>query len=200
MKIIFILMQLACMAKNTTKLVSTQDIIPTIVLDIRYATTNNFTKTKIYSQPACYLLEHVAHALKNAHDEFKQHGYLLKIYDGYRPISAQRTMWNVFPDPRYVSDPDVECGRHTRGTTVDVTLVNRDGTDVDMPTEFDAFEEKAHSNFQGISVHVKKNRDLLQSIMKKHGFKPIRCEWWHFDYKGWEKYPPLDISFEQLST
>ena len=107
-------------------------------------------------------------------------------------------MWQIFPDPRYVSDPDVECGRHTRGTTVDVTLIKLDGFEVPMPTKFDCFEERAHSDYKNLPKEVVKNRELLKSIMQKYGFSTIKCEWWHFDYKDWQKHPPLDIKFSEL--
>lgn len=182
----------------STQLINIKKVIPDINLDLRYATKNNFTKTQIYTIAECFLLEHIANALKNVNNELKSHGYKLKIFDGYRPISAQRKMFKVFPDPKYVSDPDVECGRHTRGTTVDVTLIKLDNSEVEMPTEFDCFKEEAHSDYQNLKPEVKERRELLKKIMQKHGFKTIKSEWWHFDYKDWKNYPPLDINFEDL--
>jgi zinc D-Ala-D-Ala dipeptidase len=184
------------LAKND--LVRVKSIIPDIELDIKYATEDNFMKTRIYAKAECYLLNHVANALKHVQEELKQKGYRLKIFDGYRPISAQKKMWQTFPDSKYVSDPYVECGRHTRGTSVDVTLVKLDGSAVVMPSEFDCFEKIAHSDFKELPNEVIKNREFLKEIMFKHGFTGIKCEWWHFDYKDWKKYPPLDIQFTDL--
>lgn len=179
-------------------LIDIQQIIPKIELDIKYATENNFTKKQIYSKPKCYLLESVAKALKKANNQLKHKGYKLKIFDGYRPMDAQRKMWEFFPDPRYVSDPNKEFGRHTRGTSVDVTLIKLDGSSVEMPSEFDSFEERSHSNYSDLPQNVIKNRKLLQDTMIKSGFNTIKCEWWHFDYKNWQDYPTLNISFEEL--
>ena len=180
-------------------LIDIEKIIPEIVLDIRYATTNNVTQCQIYTQPKCYLLSHVAEALKLVNDELKQYGYKLKIFDGYRPLSAQWKLWNNFPNPDYVSDPSVEFGRHTRGTTVDITLINLDGSEVEMPTEFDSCEQEAGSDYPHLPENIIERRELLKSIMRKHGFTTIKSEWWHFDFQNWNTYPPLDLSFEELS-
>lgn len=195
---------LACIFTHSvaleSKLINIKTVIPDIILDVRYATENNFAKQKIYSSASCYLLEHVAYALRQVQDELKSKGYCLKIFDAYRPMSAQRLMWTVFPDPRYVSDPAIEYGRHTRGTSVDVTICTIDGKEVKMPTDFDEFSEKAHSDYQCLPKEIIANRALLCSVMKKHGFNGIKCEWWHFDYDGWQTHPTLDISFEELET
>jgi D-alanyl-D-alanine dipeptidase len=117
-------------------------------------------------------------------------GLSLKIWDGYRPISAQWKFWELVPDPRYVSDPR-EGGRHTRGTSIDVTLCTPCGCDVPMPSAFDEFSEKAHRNYKGADPEQIANRDLLQKVMEKHGFIGYPDEWWHFDLEGWEGYPPI---------
>lgn len=182
------------------KLINIKTVIPDIILDVRYATENNFIKQKIYSSASCYLLEPVAHALRQVQDELKSRGYRLKMFDAYRPMRAQRLMWSAFPDPRYVSDPAIEYGRHTRGTSVDVTLCTADGVEVEMPTDFDEFSEKAHSDYQFLPSKIIANRKLLCATMKKYGFNGIKCEWWHFDFDGWQTHPTLDISFEELEA
>lgn len=90
-------------------------------------------------------------------------------------------------------DPNIEKGRHTRGTAVDVSLVKLDITKVKMPTEFDSFEEKAHSNYKNLPKEAIDNRELLKDVMKKHGFNVITFEWWHFDFDNWQEHPPLDL-------
>ena len=104
-------------------------------------------------------------------------------------------MWEVCPDSRYVYPPE-KGGKHTRGTTVDLTLVNfKTGKELEMPTSFDDFTEKAHTDFMGHSKEVIENRRILQEAMEKFGFKGIPREWWHFDIEGWQDYPALDIDF-----
>ena len=110
-------------------------------------------------------------------------------------------MWDVIQDERYVSNPAKNKGRHTRGTAVDLTLVDDKGNELEMPTEFDDFTERAHSNYPNVSETVFKNRALLQEVMKKHHFQTLPTEWWHFDFEGWHddiQFPPLDVDFEQI--
>lgn len=179
-------------------LINIKKLLPTAIFDIRYATTNNFTKTKIYTIDACYLHKHAAHALKKVVDELNAVGLSVKIFDAYRPLSAQWKLWNAFPVIGYVADPR-KGGKHTRGTAVDLTLINiSDGSELTMPTEFDSFEEKAWADYKDLPEKVLANRNKLQSIMRKHGFMTIKKEWWHFDFKEYLKYPSLDIAFEAL--
>ena len=183
----------------THNLVDIQSIEPTIVIDLRYATNNNFTKHKVYTINTCYLLKETAHRLKDVQQELKPMGLGLKIWDGFRPMAAQWKFWELVPDPRYVSDPR-KGGRHTRGTTVDVTLIDlKTGKELVMPTGFDDFTQKAWSACLNLPVEAIKNRTLLHAVMHKYGFKAARTEWWHFDLNGWQNYPVLDVSPEELS-
>ncbi len=180
-------------------LVDIQSINPSIKLDIRYATTNNFTKQKVYRSAKCYLRRQVAEALSRVQCELEEQGLGLKVWDGYRPLQAQWVLWEIVPDPRYVSDPR-KGGRHTRGTAVDVTIVRiSDGKEVAMPTGFDDFTEKAWRSYNNLSEEVKKNRQLLQTVMTKPGFVGLETEWWHFDWHDWKNFDVLDISFEDLA-
>ncbi len=160
---------------------------PKIVLDIRYATENNFLKRQIYKSPVCYLHIDAANALTLVEKSLSKEGFGLKVYDGFRPIEAQQLFWEAIPDKRYVAPP--ENSRHTRGTAVDVTLVDQRGEEVEMPTLFDDFSEKAHRNAQNITAAARKNRAALTHAMEKAGFIQLETEWWHFDLAGWEKYP-----------
>ena len=180
-------------------LINIKDIDPTIVVELRYATDNNFTHQKVYTFTQCYVLKEIAFALKNVQEALKKFGLGLKIWDGFRPKAAQWKFWELVPDPRYVSDPR-KGGRHTRGTTVDLTLVDlKTGKELIMPTPFDDFTEKAWSNYQSLPQVALNNRTLLQNIMQKYGFEPVKTEWWHFDFQNWQNYPVLDISPEELS-
>jgi D-alanyl-D-alanine dipeptidase len=172
-------------------LVDIQTIIPSITVDLRYATKDNFTGEVVYPFKRCLVLQPVAIALDRVQKELEAQGLSLKVWDGYRPISAQWKFWEIMPDERYVSDPR-KGGRHTRGTAIDVTLM-REGVELEMPSLFDDFSERAHLDYQGASAQALRNRDFLIAVMEKHGFLSIPTEWWHFDFSGWEQCPPLDV-------
>lgn len=174
------------------ELVDIQSIIPHIQLDLKYATADNFTGQIVYPFQRCLLLKEAALKLRDVQEELETIGLGLKIWDGFRPVAAQWKFWELVPDERYVSDPR-KGGRHTRGTAVDVTLVDKEGIELLMPSAFDDFSEKAHRNYTGASQEATKNRELLQKVMENHGFIGLPTEWWHFDYIGWENYPPIDI-------
>jgi D-alanyl-D-alanine dipeptidase len=143
----------------------------------------------------------VAEALNAIQAELEAQGLGLKIFDGYRPLSVQQLMWDLIQDERYVSNPAKNKGRHTRGTAVETTLVNTAGEELAMPTPFDDFTERAHSDYMDLPADVIANRALLRSVMEAHGFSALDTEWWHFDYIGWEndeKFPPLSLSFEEI--
>ena len=180
-----------------SRLVNIKTIIPNIIIDIKYATTDNFTKKMVYSSNQCYLIDAVAQALKLATHDFNNLGYRIKIWDGYRPLQAQYTFWQLVPDPNYVADPK-QGSHHNRGCAVDVTLVDQNGNELDMGTGFDDFTTKAHRDYQNFSDQILKNRQILQTVMEKHGFIGWHKEWWHFDFKDWEQHPVLDIPFEAL--
>jgi len=166
--------------------------------EIRYATTYNFTGQKLYPFPAAYVRRELIPCLEAVQRELAMKGLGIKIYDGYRPFSVQQEMWNLIHDERFVSNPAVNRGRHTRGTAVDVTLVARHGKPVPMPSDFDEFSPRAAVTYPGGSSEQRRNRDLLQRVMIRHGFLSYPDEWWHFDFKGWEKYPPISLGFEKL--
>lgn len=166
--------------------------------DLRYATPDNFTKTTLYPAARAYLAKDAAEALLRVQKELAAEGLGLKIFDAYRPLSVQQKMWDLVRDERYVSNPAINAGRHTRGTAVDVTLVDRDGQELPMPTAFDDFSKRAHRNAAGIPAEATRNSQRLERAMKKQGFIPYPYEWWHFDYRTWEKHAPLDVPIELL--
>jgi D-alanyl-D-alanine dipeptidase len=166
--------------------------------EIRYATAANFTGKKLYPFPAAYVRRELITCLEAVQRELATQGFVLKIYDGYRPLPVQQEMWNLIHDERFVSNPAVNRGRHTRGTAVDVTLVDRRGKPVPMPSDFDEFSPRADVNYRGGTPEERRNRDLLQQVMTRHGFLSYADEWWHFDFKGWENLPPMSIRFQDL--
>lgn len=180
-------------ARRGHDLVDVQKVIPGVVLDIRYATTNNFTGQKLYPFAGCYLRRAAAEKLAAAQAELKPLGYGLKIYDGYRPLSVQRRMWEVFPQPGYVADPK-KGSRHNRGAAVDVTLIRlADGAELPMPTPYDDFTPRAHRDFMDLPAEAIQNRALLERVLNRQGFIGLPTEWWHFDAANWRDYPLLDI-------
>lgn len=178
------------------KLVNIQELDSTILIDVRYATENNFTGQKLYETNKVYLIKEAARDLIKAHKYLKEkYNLRLKIYDGYRPLSVQKKMWAIMPDDRYVANP-AKGSRHNRGCAVDLTLVDSLGNELDMGTPYDDFTEKSHIDYKNLPPEVLRNRKILQEAMTKFNFTPMRTEWWHFDYKGWEKYPILDIEIK----
>ncbi|SHK59844.1 D-alanyl-D-alanine dipeptidase [Clostridium cavendishii DSM 21758] len=175
------------------------DVDPSIIKELRYATTDNFTHTKIYPFSACLLQKNTAKKLKEANAEFKTLGYTIKIWDAYRPYDVQKYLWSFVSDSRFIANPNAAGSRHNRGAAVDITLVDNNNNNLIMPTGFDAFTEKAYRNAP-MSDEARKNVDLLTSIMKKHGFNTIETEWWHYDDTDADSYPILNITFEELEN
>jgi D-alanyl-D-alanine dipeptidase len=182
------------------ELVNLETFIPGIILDIRYATTNNFTHEKIYNLARAYARKPVAEALKKAQVEFNKQGVGIKIFDAYRPYKATVKFYEVYHDTTYVASP-YRGSRHNRGCAIDMTIVDlKTGKELQMPTEFDSFKKEAWPTTPVKDPLIKKNRDLIISVMERHGFKVNASEWWHFDFIGWKKYEVLDIDYEELET
>lgn len=180
------------------ELVNLEKFIPGIVLDIRYATTNNFTGEKIYNLSRAYARRPVAEALKKVQNELKPQGLGIKIFDGYRPYKATVKFYEVYRDTTYVASP-YRGSRHNRGCALDLTLIDlKTGAELKMPTEYDSFKKEAWPSTPVSDPIVLKNRTLLINVMEKHGFRVNSSEWWHFDFKGWKNYEVLDIDFEEL--
>jgi D-alanyl-D-alanine dipeptidase len=166
---------------DTSAWIELQTIEPGILIDLKYATTDNFVHEKLYDCPRCFLRADVAYALREVHRELKRKGLGLKMFDCYRPLSIQWKLWNKVPDPRYVADPR-KGSMHNRGSAVDLTLVDANGKELDMGTKFDFFGEEAYHDYTEHPREVLERRTLLKEIMAKHGFKAIRTEWWHYSY------------------
>jgi len=186
-------------------LVEPSGLDASLVLDIRYATENNFTGKRVYPAGRCYLRTDIARRLVAVQADLRRQGLGLKIYDCYRPFSVQEAFWRIMPDQRYVMQPTrdkdgrmVKSSRHNRGAAVDVTLVDKAGRELAMPTEYDDFTEKAHRGSPLASSQARKNSTLLEKAMVAQGFDPLPTEWWHFDGPGWEEYPPLDLPLPLL--
>ena len=158
------------------------DLDSTIILDIRYAGTNNILNKPLYPCGFCYLREGVANALIRIQNKLQKRGLGLKIFDCYRPVSVQEKLWAAFPDPSYVTPPQ-KGSMHNRGLAVDVTLVNQHQVELPMGTAFDHFGEKAHHDYTNLPQTILKNRKFLAKIMASEGYGRIRTEWWHYSYR-----------------
>ena len=180
---------------HEVRMVDVTSLDSTLVLDIRYATTNNFTEKQMYACGKCYLREPVAELLIRAHGDLKEMGYRIKLFDCYRPRPIQYKLWDVVPDARYVARPWIGSV-HNRGGAVDLTLIDSLGFELDMGTEYDFFGERAHQDFTGLPEEVLRNRNILRGVLEKHSFSPIRTEWWHFDYKKNKLYPLSDLVWD----
>ncbi len=184
---------------SSNKLVNLQKLIPDIKLDIRYATKNNFLGEPVYNSVFAFLRLPAANALKEVQTELKKMGLGIKVFDAYRPYNATVKFYNKVKDTVYVASPWTGS-RHNRGCAIDLTLISlKTGKPLDMPTGFDSFSEKAHSDYIDLPANEIKNRDLLIGAMSKHGFINYSGEWWHYDFKDWKKFDLMDLSFEQLN-
>lgn len=183
---------------SSKSLIDLKKYIPGIFIDVRYASENNFAKTKFYESEKTFLRLPAATALKKIQDELQKQNLSLKIFDAYRPYSVTEKMWEFVHDARYAADPKTGS-RHNRACAVDVTLVDtKTKVELEMPTPYDDFTEKAHHDYTDLPENVIKNRELLKTIMTKYDFEALDSEWWHYDFSGWKNYELLDISFEAL--
>ncbi len=180
-----------------TDLVNVKKLDFSILLDIRYATDNNFAKKAVYPEAKCLLRKPVAEALSRAQAALRVQGYGLKLFDCYRPLAVQKEFWKLVPDERYVADP-AKGSKHNRGAAVDVTLVDKMGSELEMPSGYDDFSEKAHRTNKKMNQASRRNLKRLTDALVKEGFETFPSEWWHFDYQGWEKYPIEDVPFSAV--
>lgn len=183
------------LAAGSAPVVDATEVVKDLVVDMKYATPDNFLKQKVYPDGArCMLRHEAAERLAKAAETLRAQGYRLKVYDCYRPIAVQWQMWKILPKPGYVANPK-KGGNHNRGAAVDLTLTTMDGTEVEMPTEFDSFEPKAHHSYKGGTEASRKHREILRAAMEGAGFKRNPMEWWHYDLPGATKLSVLDVPF-----
>ena len=175
-------------------LVRVLDFIPTAQEQLCYATEENFTEKQIYEFYNAYLRYGTVKKLAAVCAELEPLGLGILIWDGFRPVSAQAALWEVCPDPRYVSHPVTGTRAHCRGNAVDLTLIDLEtGERCLMPTDFDVFSDLADRDYSDCDPEAAANARLLESVMERHGFKPYRAEWWHFT--DTESYP-VEEEFE----
>ena len=171
-----------------------------IKLDIRYATTDNFLSTPVYTSARAFLQRPAAEALLRAHRELMKQGYGLLIFDGYRPWYVTKIFWDATPPDKhqFVANP-AEGSRHNRGCAVDLSIYElSSGREVPMTGVYDEMSERSYPNYPGGTPKQRAHRQLLRAAMEKQGFKVFETEWWHFDYHDWPRYAIQNIRFEEI--
>jgi zinc D-Ala-D-Ala dipeptidase len=188
------------LADPSKKMVELKSVIPEIIYDLKYATTDNFMHRRMYPAGTnkTYLRQPVVQALSAVQKELNQRSLGLKIFDAYRPYSVTVRFWELVRDERYVANPAKGSG-HNRGVAVDLTLINLSSNiELDMGTGFDNFSDTAHWDFTSLSEPILKNRNYLKEIMEKNGFIAYENEWWHFYGPEASRFEVLDLPFKKL--
>ena len=192
---IFLLSSIQCISQNIdlsemniadTSFVNLKDYSTDFVYDMKYATSDNFLKSRVYDCAECYLRYKTVKALVKANRKFMKKNYRIKIFDCYRPLDIQKKMWTIVSNPNYVADPK-KGSIHNRGGAVDITLVDSTGTALDMGTPFDFFGVEASHGYENLSNEVKENRKLLRKIMTRSDFRIFESEWWHYNLSNAKK-------------
>jgi len=173
---------------------------PTIRLDIRYATKNNFVGKPVYKEARAFLQRPAAESLVRINQKLRTQGFGLVIFDGYRPWDVTKKFWDVTPEDKkiFVADPS-KGSRHNRGCAVDLSMFSlATGKLVQMPSEYDEMTERSHINYECATPETKKLREILRSAMEAEGFAVYEPEWWHYDFKDWKEYPILNVPFSKI--
>jgi D-alanyl-D-alanine dipeptidase len=183
-------------APASEPLVEVTPLIADAVLDVRYATPNNFLGRAVYPAARCLLRRSVAERLVTAAAGLRERGFRLRLYDCYRPLRVQWEMWKLVPKPGYVADPRTGSN-HNRGAAVDLSLADAAGAEVEMPTPYDSFEPRAHANARkGVSAAARRHRAILREAMERAGFTVNPKEWWHYDAPDPKRFPVMDEPLE----
>lgn len=173
------------------ELVDLSVIFPSLHIDLKYATADNITGAPIYREARCLLHTEAVTALAKSISIAQLAGLQLVVYDAYRPQQAQAILWNACPDPQYVVDVAIGSN-HSRGTAIDVTLIDDRGHLLDMGAGFDEMHDRSHAWHPSVPPAAQRNRLLLNAIMFGGGFVGINSEWWHFELPDAARYPLLD--------
>jgi D-alanyl-D-alanine dipeptidase len=182
----------SAVAQDRIPLVDIKSIDPTIVIELRYASSNNIAGRPLYPRGMTALVRpEVAQRLVTAQKFLRRYNYGLKIWDAYRPRSVQSQLWEASRNNDYVANPDAGAGSmHAWGVAVDATLTDTWNRPVAMPTDFDDFTPAAMWKYQGSDPAIRQHLTMLQIAMRDAGFYGLRSEWWHFTIEGWQKYLP----------
>ena len=186
---------------RTSDLVDLTSLDPTIKLDIRYATNNNFLGTPLYSSAKAFMQRPAAESLLKAHRALEAKGYGLLIHDAYRPWFVTQMFWEATPTSSriFVADPS-KGSKHNRGCAVDLTLYDLEtGKPLDMVGGYDEFSNRSRPDYPGGTSLQRWQRDTLRHAMEHEGFAVNEVEWWHFDYRDWPNYSLQNDAFEQIT-
>ncbi len=180
-----------------TAWVDLEQLDSTLIMDIRYATTNNFMELQVYDCAKCYTRAKTAKAVLKIQAALSQQGLGLKMFDCYRPGPAQYKLWQKMPDKRYVAPPE-KGSVHSRGGALDLTIVVlQTGQELEMGTPYDYFGREAYWSYTKHPENVNNNRKLLRSTMEAYGFKITTTEWWHYSYRrAWYKLSNMEWDCE----
>jgi D-alanyl-D-alanine dipeptidase len=188
-------------AARPADLVELTALDPTIKLEIRYATTNNFLGTKIYDDARAFMQRPAAEAVVRANRKLRTLGYGLLIHDAYRPWYVTKIFWDATPtDKRWLVANPAQGSKHNRGAAVDLTLFDlATGQPVDMPSTYDESTGRAYADYAGGTSLQRWYRALLRNAMVGEGFLVNPSEWWHFDYKSWHDYALGNVAFDRIA-
>lgn len=184
------------------QLLELRKVVPNIVYDLKYADTNNFMKRRMYPAGTnqTFMRKEAALALSKVQKELNEKGLGLKIFDAYRPWQVSKLFWDLVQDERYVANP-VKGSNHNRGTAVDLTIIDlKTGKELNMGTGFDNFTDTAWHDFKLLPMQVLQNRQLLKTLMEKHGFTAYNEEWWHYTFKTDMQFEVLNIPFKKIRS
>lgn len=180
-------------SKKSPEFTNIKSVDSSIVVDLRYNTTNNFTGKRIYNFSQAILRKSTAKKLASANASLKRQGYKIKIWDSYRPLYAQQALWNAYPNPTFVAKPNLNrLTGHQLGATVDVTLCTLDGKEIPMQSKFDDFSSRAFRSYSRTSEQEKHYQILVKS-MSQAGFKGYDKEWWHYSDIN-QKFKPIQTN------
>lgn len=191
--------QLVALADSNKKMVDLEKYIPSLILNLPYATKRNFTHHTLYpGLKTTYMRLTAAKALRSIQQQLNAAGLGIMIFDAYRPYRVTVRMWELVKDERYVADPRKGSG-HNRGTTVDLTIVDlKTRKQLDMGTGFDDFTDSAHHGFTSLPASILANRKMLKEIMESHGFVALETEWWHYGLSNSSEFDLMDLGFDEL--
>ncbi|MDR7855386.1 M15 family metallopeptidase [Tissierella sp.] len=185
-------------------LVLLTDLDDSFIIDLKYATADNFFEKCFYPVKVCAIRRETGEKLVKANNIFKEKGYSIKVWDAYRPLNIQRAFYEAYPNTPFVAKPPdkpITSGfrpRHNNGMAVDITLVDKDGKELEMPSEFDDFTEKASPTYEHMTLEARKNVNFLMEVMLGLGFEIHQGEWWHFVDSIETPNPYLDIALEEF--
>lgn len=189
---LFLLLASAALASPDDRLVEvTPERVPGLVLDLRYATVDNITGRPIYPVARAYLRRETILKLQAVARRLAEDGYRLVLWDAWRPAEAQRALWNARPDGKYLTPPK-KISRHRRGTSVDVSLADREGKILEMPSGFDEFTARADEDFSDVPDDLARRARILRRAMFAAGFSGVPDEWWHYDLRDWADYEAIE--------